>query len=124
MFKSVHTYDSIIDMQLMQRWYAHIKYYILKDSPHPHLSVSFGLLNTNCEENFSFLKSISVPSKYITAAESMNTFEHKNLINSEVTTQKRKSLFRSLIKPVEAGAHGTLNYVVKKGLGKNKIAKK
>ena len=54
----------------------------------------------------------------------MNTFEHKNLINSEVKTQKRKSLFRSLIKPVEAGAHGTLNYVVKKGLGKNKIAKK
>ena len=54
----------------------------------------------------------------------MNTFEHKNLINTEVKTQKRKSLFRSLIKPVEAGAHGTLNYVVKKGLGKNKIAKK
>ncbi len=54
----------------------------------------------------------------------MNTFEHKNLINSEVKTQRRKSLFRSLIKPVEAGAHGTLNYVVKKGLGKNKIAKK
>ena len=54
----------------------------------------------------------------------MNTFEHKNLINSEVKTQKRKSLFRSLIKPVEAGAHGTLYYVVKKGLGKNKIAKK
>ena len=54
----------------------------------------------------------------------MNTFEHKNLINSEVKIQKRKSLFRSLIKPVEAGAHGTLHYVVKKGLGKNKIAKK
>ncbi len=54
----------------------------------------------------------------------MNTFEHKNLINSEVKIQKRKYLFRSLIKPVEAGAHGTLHYVVKKGLGKNKIAKK
>ena len=54
----------------------------------------------------------------------MNTFEHKNLINSEVKAQKRKYLFRSLIKPVEAGAHGTLYYVVKKGLGKNKIAKK
>ena len=54
----------------------------------------------------------------------MNTFEHKNLINSEVKIQKRKYLFRSLIKPVEAGARGTLHYVVKKGLGKNKIAKK
>ena len=54
----------------------------------------------------------------------MNTFEHKNFVNSEFKTQKRRYLFRNLIKPVEAGAHGTLNYVVKKGLGKNKIAKK
>ena len=54
----------------------------------------------------------------------MNPFEHKNLIKSEIKSQKRKSLFRNLIKPVEAGANGTLNYMVKKGLGKNKIAKK
>ena len=39
-------------------------------------------------------------------------------------SQKRRSLFRTLIKPVEAGANGTLNYVVKKGLGKNKVASK
>ena len=32
------------------------------------------------------------------------------------------SFFRSLIKPVETGANGTLDYVVKKGTGKNKIA--
>tara|TARA_B100000686_G_C16112840_1_gene628748 strand:- start:251 stop:424 length:174 start_codon:yes stop_codon:yes gene_type:complete len=53
----------------------------------------------------------------------MNKFEHKNLIKSAENNQKRKSFFRSLIKPVEAGANGTLNYVVKKGSGKNKIAK-
>ena len=32
------------------------------------------------------------------------------------------AFFRSLIKPVQAGANGTLKYVVKKGSGKNKIA--
>tara|TARA_Y100000817_G_scaffold31518_1_gene22030 strand:- start:274 stop:438 length:165 start_codon:yes stop_codon:yes gene_type:complete len=54
----------------------------------------------------------------------MNSFEHKNLINSEAKSQKRKSLFRNLIKPVVAGANGTLSYMVKKGSGRNKIAKK
>ena len=54
----------------------------------------------------------------------MNIFELKNIISSETRLIKRKSLFRNLIKPVEAGANGTLNYVVKKGIGKNKIAKK
>ena len=54
----------------------------------------------------------------------MNSFEHKNLMNSEAKSNKRKSLFRNLIRPVEAGANGTLNYMVKKGSGRNKIAKK
>ena len=54
----------------------------------------------------------------------MNIFEFKNLLSSEDVKIKRKSFFRSLIKPVEAGANGTLDYVVKKGSGKNKIASK
>mgnify|MGYP001237078370 FL=1 len=54
----------------------------------------------------------------------MNKFELKNLKNNASKTEKRKSFFRSLIKPVEAGANGTLDYVVKKGSGKNKIASK
>jgi hypothetical protein len=36
--------------------------------------------------------------------------------------KKEKSLFRTQRKPVEAGAHGTLNYTIKKGVNKNKIA--
>ena len=52
----------------------------------------------------------------------MNKFELKNLKNSASKNEKRKSFFRSFIKPVQAGANGTLNYVVKKGSGKNKIA--
>ena len=35
---------------------------------------------------------------------------------------KEKALFRAQRKPVEAGAHGTLNYTIKKGVNKNKIA--
>ena len=35
---------------------------------------------------------------------------------------KEKALFRTQRKPVEAGAHGTLSYKIKKGINKNKIA--
>ena len=38
-------------------------------------------------------------------------------------TEKRKTFLRSLIKSVDTGANGTLDYIVKKGSGKNKIAK-
>ena len=53
----------------------------------------------------------------------MNVFELRNLQNSEYRKEKRKSFLRSLIKSVDTGANGTQNYVVKKGPGKNKIAK-
>ena len=54
----------------------------------------------------------------------MNKFELKNLKNNAKKNEKRKSFFRTLIKPVQAGANGTLDYVVKEGSGKNKIASK
>ena len=53
----------------------------------------------------------------------MNIFEFRNLLSSEDRKEKRKSFLRSLIKSVDTGAKGTQSYVVKKGLGKNKIAK-
>jgi|TARA_Y100000310_G_scaffold276643_1_gene293970 hypothetical protein len=37
-------------------------------------------------------------------------------------SKKEKLLFRTQRQPVEAGAHGTLNYTIKKGVNKNKIA--
>ena len=37
-------------------------------------------------------------------------------------SEKEKALFRTQRQPVEAGAHGTLNYTIKKGVNKNKIA--
>ena len=53
----------------------------------------------------------------------MNVFEFRNLLNSEDRKVKRKTFIRSLIKSVDTGANGTLDYIVKKGSGKNKIAK-
>ena len=35
---------------------------------------------------------------------------------------KEKALFRSQRKAVEAGAHGTLDYTIKEGVNKNRIA--
>jgi len=37
-------------------------------------------------------------------------------------SKKEKTLFRTQRNPVEAGAHGTLNYTIKSGKNKNKIA--
>ena len=53
----------------------------------------------------------------------MNVFEFRNLLNSEDRKEKTKTFIRSLIKSVDTGANGTLDYNVKKGSGKNKIAK-
>ena len=53
----------------------------------------------------------------------MNVFDFRNLLNSEDRKEKRKTFIRSLIKSVDTGANGTLDYIVKKGSGKNKIAK-
>tara|TARA_B100000214_G_scaffold202877_1_gene147078 strand:+ start:129 stop:299 length:171 start_codon:yes stop_codon:yes gene_type:complete len=52
----------------------------------------------------------------------MNKFEFRNLLNSEDRKEKRKNFLRSLIKSVDTGANGTQDYIVKKGVGKNKIA--
>ena len=53
----------------------------------------------------------------------MNVFEFRNLLNSEDRKEKRKGFIRSLIKSVETGANGTQDYIVKRGSGKNKIAR-
>ena len=42
--------------------------------------------------------------------------------NRLAQSKKEKDLFRSQRKAVEAGAHGTLEYTIKKGSNKNKIA--
>tara|TARA_B100002051_G_C16119222_1_gene338984 strand:- start:250 stop:420 length:171 start_codon:yes stop_codon:yes gene_type:complete len=53
----------------------------------------------------------------------MNVFEFRNLLNNEDKKEKRKTFLRSLIKSVDTGANGTQDYIVKKGSGKDKIAK-
>ena len=44
-------------------------------------------------------------------------------LTAKTEKKKRKSFLRSLIKSVDTGANGTQDYIVKKGSGKNKIAK-
>ena len=53
----------------------------------------------------------------------MNVFEFRNLLSSEDRKEKRKNFLKSLIKSVETGANGTQDYIVKKGSGKNRIAR-
>ena len=52
----------------------------------------------------------------------MNTFEFKNLVKSLKNSLKEKSFFRNLRKEVDTGANGTQDYVVKKGINKDRIA--
>tara|TARA_Y100000741_G_scaffold161127_1_gene121559 strand:+ start:192 stop:362 length:171 start_codon:yes stop_codon:yes gene_type:complete len=52
----------------------------------------------------------------------MNKFEFKNLVKDLKDTLKEKMFFKELRKEVETGANGTQDYVVKKGVNKNKIA--
>ena len=42
--------------------------------------------------------------------------------NKVAENKKEKELFRSQRKAVEAGAHGTLDYTIKEGVNKNRIA--
>ena len=42
--------------------------------------------------------------------------------NKLAESKKEKNLFRALRKEVQAGAHGTLDYTIKEGVNKNKIA--
>ena len=52
----------------------------------------------------------------------MNKFEFKNLVKDLKDSLKERSFFKNLRKEVEAGAHGTLDYTIKEGVNKNKIA--
>ena len=45
--------------------------------------------------------------------------EHSNKLEEQA---KEKKLFRTQRKAVEAGAHGTLDYTIKKGVNKNRVA--
>ena len=47
--------------------------------------------------------------------------KHANKL-AEQAKEKADELFRTQRKAVEAGAHGTLDYTIKEGVNKNKIA--
>ncbi len=53
----------------------------------------------------------------------MNKFEFKNLVKDLKDSLKEKIIFKDLRKEVETGANGTQDYVVKKGINKDTVAK-
>ena len=52
----------------------------------------------------------------------MNKFEFKNLVKKLKNSIKENTFFKDLRKEVETGANGTQDYVVKKGVNKDRIA--
>ena len=52
----------------------------------------------------------------------MNKFEFKNLVKNLKDSLKEKIFFKDLRKEVETGANGTQDYVVKKGVNKDRVA--
>ena len=52
----------------------------------------------------------------------MNKFEFKNLVKSLEKSLKERTFFKTLRKEVNTCANGTQDYVVKKGINKDKIA--
>ena len=52
----------------------------------------------------------------------MNKFEFKNLVKNLKDSLKEKTFFKDLRKEVDTGANGTQDYVVKKGVNKDRVA--
>ena len=52
----------------------------------------------------------------------MNKFEFKNLVKNLKDSLKEKTFFKDLRKEVNTGTNGTQDYVVKKGVNKDRVA--
>ena len=52
----------------------------------------------------------------------MNKFEFKNLVKTLEKSLKERTFFKTIRTEVNTGANGTQDYVVKKGINKDKIA--
>jgi hypothetical protein len=59
---------------------------------------------------------------YLCYKKLMNKFEFKNLVKSLEKSLKERTFFKTLRTEVNTGANGTQDYVVKKGINKDKIA--
>ena len=75
--------------------------------------LKFNIINMHISiANFTYLGYCTV----------MNKFEFKNLVKSLEKSLKEKTFFKTLRTEVNTGANGTQDYVVKKGINKDKIA--
>ena len=73
--------------------------------------------------NQKFHSFIAVQFRIVYSVSVMRDTKHLGKHANKLAEQaKEKALFRSQRKAVEAGAHGTLDYTIKEGVNKNKIA--
>ena len=80
-------------------------------------SSSFIFKNPNETERCGCGESFKV--QYLIMRDTKHLEKHANKI---AENQKEKLLFRTQRKAVEAGAHGTLDYTIKEGVNKDKVA--
>ena len=80
-------------------------------------------LNVVDVENLLKFNSILPLNQELYIIQSMRDTKHLGKHANKLAEQaKEKALFRTQRKAVEAGAHGTLDYTIKEGVNKNKIA--
>ena len=84
----------------------------------PNVVVVANLLKFNITNTHNSIANYA----YLVYLISMNKFEFKNLVKILEKSLKERTFFKTLRTEVNTGANGTQDYVVKKGINKDKIA--
>ena len=84
----------------------------------PSVVVVVSLLKYNISKTHTSIANYA----YLVYKFCMNKFEFKNLVKSLEKSLKERTFFKTLRTEVNTGANGTQDYVVKKGINKDKIA--
>ena len=84
----------------------------------PNVVVVANLLKFNITNTHNSIANYA----YLVYLISMNKFEFKNLVKTLEKSLKERTFFKTLRTEVNTGANGTQDYVVKKGINKDKIA--
>jgi len=84
----------------------------------PSVVVVVSLLKCNISKTHTSIANYA----YLVYKTHMNKFEFKNLVKTLEKSLKERTFFKTLRTEVNTGANGTQDYVVKKGINKDKIA--
>ena len=86
------------------------------------MNLSVVVVESLLKSNITFLHISIANYAYLVYLITMNKFEFKNLVKSLEKSLKEKTFFKTLRTEVNTSANGTQDYVVKKGINKDKIA--